>query len=1191
MNTSPLKSSVSFFRLAGASVAAALALVLCLGPAAFAEEIFSATVSLSPAVQSSLISSAGALHSTGIRPSTTLALPTKYGSRQVTLLPFDIRSKSYSSVYTKDGFDLPDQTRVDFFRGTVAGGDVTDFVRLTYISDPVSGKSWFEGFMQSDLVSYAIDEGTAPNSVTVKEVSQEKVQEMAKACGVSENFGSFAPVSVPGDIHTRAVKIAEIATEADFEYVSYYSGNPTTANARIASIMNSIDGVYRAQVNVGFQITYQHAHLSPDPFTSTNPSTLLGEFGSYWANNQAAAHPSDFVHMWTGVDLDGGVIGIAFIGAVCGFSPYGLSQRFDDNSYAVPLTGHEIGHNFDAVSTPSGHDENCSASVKWLMCPSLNVGVSTMSPRTLSDINSFVSSISACLTDDNGGTPPPPGNSPPVLGAIGSRAVNEYATLTVPLSASDPNGDAVTFSASPIRSDLSVSGSTLTFSPGNVVTGGAANTVISIRVTATDSNGATDFEDVPITVQNVNGLPTITSPGNRTVAEGSLLDLTVQVSDPDGDPLIVSSTTLPGGAVLDTSGRLRFRPHGAQSGTYPITVIVRDAAGASASTSFTVTVTDTPGVPGAPARLAQGDLDRDGKCDLTVFRPVDGTWYSRRSSDGAVTSSQFGLPVDVPVPGDYDNDHVTDLAVFRPTDGSWFIKYSSLDQSTQTLLGDRGDLPCPADFDGDGRTDVSVLRASTGFWYMRRSSDGTLQTIQTPFQPGDLCVPGDYVGTAAAELAVYRPLDGTWRVLTMNGSTVTETPIQWGLPNDLPLPADYDGDGRTDLAVYRASEGMWYIRISGATAETLREVRTQQHGLGAHVPFPCDIDGDGAAELGVYDPAGGNHYVREIGGNPVAPVQLGLSTDWVTASTVLYRAGRATRSTAFAALGTQSSQIGFASRGSQRTSYVGTAGTTFQPYLFVAGTYAGEMDRDADGFPDTATYQNGLWRIRRSTTGQEEQLFWGVAGDIPLFGADQDRDGRSDLIVYRPCDQQIGAQCYSAFYSLLSKLNIGARTFLGLPGFIPLAIDYDGDGIDDLTVIDPGSYQWYIANGRAEGASHGLTSVQFGLTGDAVVPFDYDRDGRLDLAVYRRGTWFIRDSGNPFPRAVSWGSATDVPVPGTLLSSDRSTLAVVRTTTVRRKTSYSVLVFEPATGASSTLSPTLPVPSVVLRRIPPAVIP
>src|SRR4051794_27493700 len=68
------------------------------------------------------------------------------------------------------------------------------------------------------------------------------------------------------------------------------------------------------------------------------------------------------------------------------------------------------------------------------------------------------------------------------------------------------------------------------------------------------------------------------------------------------------------------------------------------------------------------ASPVRGDFDADGKTDLTVYRPTDGTWHVLQSSSSytSYVVQQWGLPGDIHLEGDFDGDGKADFAVYRP---------------------------------------------------------------------------------------------------------------------------------------------------------------------------------------------------------------------------------------------------------------------------------------------------------------------------------------------------------------------------------------------------------------------------------------------------------------------------------------------------------------------------------------------
>jgi hypothetical protein len=152
-----------------------------------------------------------------------------------------------------------------------------------------------------------------------------------------------------------------IALEADFEYFQLLNNEATTV-AQIESIMSQVEGIYNAQIGLQFLILHTRVwNTNSDPYTLSAPSSLLNEFrSSYDASAPSQAAGRDIAHLFTGRDLDGSTIGIAFLpGLDCSSTEfgYGLSQNISGNR--AGLTAHEIGHNLGASHVTSAQGSDC----------------------------------------------------------------------------------------------------------------------------------------------------------------------------------------------------------------------------------------------------------------------------------------------------------------------------------------------------------------------------------------------------------------------------------------------------------------------------------------------------------------------------------------------------------------------------------------------------------------------------------------------------------------------------------------------------------------------------------------------------------------------------------------------------------------------------------------------------------------
>jgi hypothetical protein len=192
-------------------------------------------------------------------------------------------------------------------------------------------------------------------------------------------------------------------------------------------------------------------------------------------------------------------------------------------------------------------------------------------------------------------------NQPPVLDEIGDQSVAEGATLDVGITASDTDGDPLSFTLSgePVFAALIDHGdgtATLSLTPGF----DDAGVYPGVTVTVPDSID-TDSETFTITVTDTNQAPMLDVIGDKSVAEGGTLHVAITASDLDGDSLSFGTTGEPAFANLidheDGTAMLSLTPGFDTSGVYPgVTVTVSDSVDSDWET-FTITITDTNQAP------------------------------------------------------------------------------------------------------------------------------------------------------------------------------------------------------------------------------------------------------------------------------------------------------------------------------------------------------------------------------------------------------------------------------------------------------------------------------------------------------------------------------------------------------------------------------------------------------------------
>jgi len=223
------------------------------------------------------------------------------------------------------------------------------------------------------------------------------------------------------------------------------------------------------------------------------------------------------------------------------------------------------------------------------------------------------------------------GNHAPVLAPVGNRQITAGATLTMTISATDVDGDALTYSASGLPTGATFSGDTLTWTPTETQVGNH-----QVAFTVTDGQ-LYDSEAIIITVASsgtgANGIPSLAAIGNKSVNENEPLSFSLSASDPDNDPITFSASGLPNGATL-TGQDFLWTPTYDQAGNHQVTFTADDGQDQVTET-ITITVVN---VNRAPILTDLSDQSVDEAATLAFT--VAGT-----DPDGdTITYSASGLP-------------------------------------------------------------------------------------------------------------------------------------------------------------------------------------------------------------------------------------------------------------------------------------------------------------------------------------------------------------------------------------------------------------------------------------------------------------------------------------------------------------------------------------------------------------------
>ena len=220
-----------------------------------------------------------------------------------------------------------------------------------------------------------------------------------------------------------------------------------------------------------------------------------------------------------------------------------------------------------------------------------------------------------------------PVNDAPTTVGLPNQEGKDAANVAIPTASAfaDVDGDVLTFAASGLPDALSIDPVTGLIS-GTLASDSSQNGPFVVTVTATDPSGAEVSTTFIYSVQNV---PPIATNDTATTPEDTPVTVAVLTndSDPDNDPLIITSARADNGTVVvNADGTVTFTPNPDFNGVANVTYVISDGQGGIATATLTI---DVMGVNDAPLSVDIPDVTNQDNQSVSIatasfFSDIDG---------------------------------------------------------------------------------------------------------------------------------------------------------------------------------------------------------------------------------------------------------------------------------------------------------------------------------------------------------------------------------------------------------------------------------------------------------------------------------------------------------------------------------------------------------------------------------------
>jgi hypothetical protein len=330
-----------------------------------------------------------------------------------------------------------------------------------------------------------------------------------------------------------------VGVVADYEFYQSFSDDPEGA---IISRWDIVDGIWSSQVGVKISLApLTVLKTANEPFTKTAPADLLAQVRQYRGASSAQL-ATGVTHLMTGRNLDGDIVGIAYMDSVCNSNTAdSLSEGTHSTLESALIAAHELGHNFNAPH--DGESGACSATPQtFLMAPKINYN-DQFSSCSLLQINARIQTASCLIPYE---APDVEVELPATL--VGAVVNSTFTVSFIAHAIGDDQSNAVTASAS-FPANVTVQSATVT---NGTCTNDSATVSCTLGNMLPQENRQIDLTLVGSTVATTTAILSVASP-NDSVSTNNSAQVSIQISAAPPSPPIAytSSGGSGGGGGLD----------------------------------------------------------------------------------------------------------------------------------------------------------------------------------------------------------------------------------------------------------------------------------------------------------------------------------------------------------------------------------------------------------------------------------------------------------------------------------------------------------------------------------------------------------------------------------------------------------------------------------------------------------------